>query len=150
TQKGEETTTFGPKTKAALIKFQLEHHLISSSKDPSAGLFGPKTKAAVAAALAGSPVNQAQAGNQVISGSGNQQAAGGSEIKSLQVFLNEHGFTVSSSGAGSKGQETATFGSATKAALIQFQLKYGLISSQKDEGAGVLGPKTKKKMGEVG
>ena len=44
-----------------------------------------------------------------------------SEIKDLQKFLNKNGFTISSSGPGSIGNETNKFGPATRAALIKFQ-----------------------------
>jgi peptidoglycan hydrolase-like protein with peptidoglycan-binding domain len=45
----------------------------------------------------------------------------GSEVKALQEYLNAHGFTVATNGAGSIGNETTTFGPATKAALIRYQ-----------------------------
>lgn len=46
------------------------------------------------------------------------------DIKSLQIFLNNHGFVVATSGPGSLGNETNYFGSKTKAALIKFQESY--------------------------
>ncbi len=46
----------------------------------------------------------------------------GADIKRLQIFLNSQGFTVAKKGAGSPGHETTTFGSATKAALMKFQI----------------------------
>jgi len=46
------------------------------------------------------------------------------DVKKLQIFLNAHGFTISKTGAGSPSHETAYFGSATKAALIKFQLAH--------------------------
>lgn len=45
----------------------------------------------------------------------------GSEVKALQEYLNAHGYTVATSGAGSPGNETTRFGAATKAALIRYQ-----------------------------
>ncbi len=45
----------------------------------------------------------------------------GGEVMWVQQFLNGHGFQVSASGAGSPGNETSTFGPATKAAVIKFQ-----------------------------
>lgn len=45
----------------------------------------------------------------------------GEDVRQLQKYLNNKGFTVSASGAGSVGSETTRFGAATKNALIKFQ-----------------------------
>ena len=45
----------------------------------------------------------------------------GNDVKELQKYLNSKNFLVAKEGAGSPGQETPTFGPATKAALINFQ-----------------------------
>lgn len=50
-----------------------------------------------------------------------QLGARGEDVKALQIYLNQAGFIVSLSGAGSAGQETNYFGPATQAALIKFQ-----------------------------
>lgn len=44
-------------------------------------------------------------------------------VKQLQQFLNTHGFVIALMGAGSSGNETNYFGSATKTALAKFQAK---------------------------
>lgn len=44
-----------------------------------------------------------------------------SEVLALQKFLNLKGYTVSTTGAGSKGNETSYFGNRTKSALIRYQ-----------------------------
>lgn len=53
-----------------------------------------------------------------------RQGSTGGEVMQIQKFLNSHGFTVSTSGAGSAGNETSYFGAATKAAVIKFQNAY--------------------------
>ena len=62
----------------------------------------------------------------------------GSEVKALQEYLNAKGYTVATSGAGSPGNETTTFGSLTKAALMKYQKAKGITPA-----AGYFGPKTR-------
>ncbi len=62
----------------------------------------------------------------------------GNEVKALQLFLNAHGYSVTSSGPGSKGNETVNFGPATKAALIKYQKAKGIMPA-----SGYFGPKTR-------
>lgn len=62
----------------------------------------------------------------------------GSEVKALQEYLNEHGYTVATSGAGSPGNETTRFGAATKAALIKYQKAKGITPA-----VGYFGPTTR-------
>ncbi len=45
----------------------------------------------------------------------------GEDVRQLQKYLNQHGYLVATSGAGSPSNETTYFGPATKAALIKFQ-----------------------------
>ena len=47
----------------------------------------------------------------------------GDDVKSLQKYLNSNGFIIATKGAGSIGNETNYFGSATKKSLIKFQIK---------------------------
>lgn len=45
----------------------------------------------------------------------------GSDVKSLQLYLNSKGFSIASTGPGSKGNETTHFGTLTRQALAKFQ-----------------------------
>jgi len=47
--------------------------------------------------------------------------AQGADVRSLQEYLNAHGFTLASSGAGSPGNETTYYGNLTAAAVRRFQ-----------------------------
>jgi hypothetical protein len=68
-----------------------------------------------------------------------QAGSSGSDVKMLQQILNMWPETmISASGAGSPGNETMTFGPATKAAVIKFQMKYGITPA-----AGYAGAKTR-------
>lgn len=68
-----------------------------------------------------------------------QQGSTGSDVMALQKILNMWpGTMVAASGAGSPGNETSTFGPATKAAVIKFQTKYGVTPA-----AGYVGAKTR-------
>lgn len=85
-----------------------------------------------------------------VAASGNAESAGyqftrdlelgdeGADVKELQKYLNQAGFVVASSGAGSAGHETTYFGPATQSALIKFQKAKNISPS-----AGYFGPKTR-------
>lgn len=68
------------------------------------------------------------------------------DVKLLQRFLNLKGFTVSTDGPGSVGQETEFFGVKTKQALIKFQEAYKvniLTPIGLNLGTGFFGPQTR-------
>ncbi len=70
----------------------------------------------------------------------------GADVMSLQKTLNMSADTqVAASGAGSKGQETSTFGALTKAAVVKFQTKNGISPA-----AGYVGPVTRAKLNSMG
>jgi hypothetical protein len=60
------------------------------------------------------------------------------EVRTLQKLLNAKGFTVALTGPGSPGRETTYFGSATRAAVIKFQ-----ISKNISPAVGRAGPLTR-------
>ncbi|MCE9643976.1 peptidoglycan-binding protein [Candidatus Parcubacteria bacterium] len=62
----------------------------------------------------------------------------GEDVKRLQQWLNARGHVVSKSGPGSRGKETAYFGSATAKALAAFQKKSKIKPS-----SGYFGPVTR-------
>ena len=65
-----------------------------------------------------------------------QRGQSSAEVKALQSALVQQGFL---------SQENATgyFGAITESALIDFQIKRGLVTSRTAAGAGLVGPKTR-------
>lgn len=66
-----------------------------------------------------------------------QSGAVNEGVRSLQQYLNAHGYVIAGSGPGSVGHETNVFGGLTKAALMRFQKDNGIPST------GFFGPVTR-------
>ncbi len=69
----------------------------------------------------------------------------GEDVRRLQRFLNERGFVIKSSGAGSPNNESTVFGSLTAAALRRFQEANRasiLAPLGLQRGTGIFGPST--------
>jgi hypothetical protein len=69
----------------------------------------------------------------------------GEDVRRLQQLLNDEGFVVSDTGAGSKGSESTYFGNKTKTALIRYQNFYRsdiLTPVGLSVGTGYFGPST--------
>ena len=65
------------------------------------------------------------------------------QVKYLQQTLNEKGYTVATTGAGSVGKETTTFGPATLTAVKKYQAAMGLVAD------GIFGPKSREALEKV-
>lgn len=92
-------------------------------------------------------------GSNVVRGTMTLQAgSSGPDVRRLQRFLNEHGFQVSSSGPGSPGNETSTYGSAVTRAVTKFQEHYAsriLRPYNLTRGTGQVGPSTRSAINQV-
>ena len=162
---GHENSSFGALTKKAVQAFQRAYG-IAKAGDPGYGTVGPRTLAKLKelgskqsrnfSSAAPSSQDSQSAGKtasvpvaaisaiRVGLGQGSQ----GSSVQSLQVALNSLGFVISSSGPGSPGNETTSFGPSTVRAVQAFQKAYG-IAKVGDSGYGTVGPKTLAKLKEV-
>ena len=135
---GNETTYFGPATRIALAKFQAANNI-----SPASGFFGPLTRAFISGGASGESSSSNTTATTATSAFPKDLKMGETdpEVRSLQQYLNAHGFIVAAGGAGSPGNETDYFGTATKAALIKFQ-KANNISP----AVGYFGPLTRAAM----
>ncbi len=59
--------------------------------------------------------------SRIVFGRNLKTGSTGVDVKALQMYLNQHGYTISKTGLGASGNETSSFGAKTKAALIKFQ-----------------------------
>ncbi|MDE1941075.1 MAG: peptidoglycan-binding protein, partial [Patescibacteria group bacterium] len=126
------------------------------------GYFGPLTKAALNSYVASHPStcrsniqapsnnNQTNSNNQISTFTRSLKLGMiGRDVKNLQIFLNQHNFTVSQYGPGSSGHETTYFGPATFRAVIRFQNAYAnqiLAPYGLSRGTGFFGPSTMKEV----
>ncbi len=137
---------------------ELQNNLIQSgflSAGNNTGYYGPLTKKAVEKYRL-APQSQILSNdcrnltsNKIIFSKNLTLGSTGTDVKNLQIFLNNQGFIVSTIGTGSKGKESAFFGPATQKALIKFQEYYAkdiLIPNGLTKGTGYFGPATIKKV----
>ena len=129
---GNETNTFGSLTKQALIKFQISHSIT-----PAIGYFGPLTRAVVNGTQVPSTASVSTTTSPFTRNLAYDST--GEDVRQLQIFLNTHGHTVSTTGPGSQGNETTLFGQATQSALIKFQIAQDITPA-----VGYFGPVTRK------
>lgn len=112
---------FGPKTTDALKRFQRNKGLTAD------GIFGSRTAAALGGRWTGSSSSGTSAFSRLL-----KRGMSGSDVKSLQVLLNNAGYSLSTDGI---------FGSATFRALQAFQSKKQLTPD------GIAGKKTVSALG---
>lgn len=138
------TGYFGSQTQSALVAYQRANGI-----SPAVGYFGPLTRAAIARATisasttANSGATTAASTPQLSFTRNLQLGDTGMDVKTLQVFLNIHSFTVATTGPGSSGNESDYFGNLTIKALEAFQKSVGIPAT------GYLGPLTRAAMAGV-
>ena len=81
-----------------------------------------------------------------------QVGSSGTDVKRLQQFLNQNGFMISASGAGSPGNESNRYDSKTAAAVSRFQEKYAsriLHPYGYTKGTGMVGNSTRNAINQL-
>ncbi len=105
-------------------------------------VLGTTTTAVTAASASGSASSTAAAGTVVQTTPVTPASVGlalgmtGTGVMTLQQLLNQVGFVVAASGAGSPGQETTRFGALTRDAVRRFQCAKGIVCSGDESTTG--------------
>ena len=133
-QQGYNTGYYGPLTRDALNKYKLapQSQIITKPCVPASSF------------TTTSRLPQSHVFTRVL-----KLGSTGTDVKYLQIFLNDNGFTVTSTGIGSKGNESTYFGPATYKALIKYQEYYAkdiLTPYGLTKGTGYFGPSTMRKV----
>ncbi|MCX6733490.1 MAG: peptidoglycan-binding protein [Candidatus Peregrinibacteria bacterium] len=153
----EPTGLYGSVTAHAVFKFQQSQGLVASIDDTGAQVFGPDTRARlneiiaarfhtkqiIAArnprpqdvSVAGTVTAVATSKTALPLEEGLAKGDNGTQVLALQNFLAKEGYLA-------KTDITGTFGDRTEKALITFQKSHRVIVSDKDSGAGRVGPRT--------
>ncbi len=137
--RGNESTYFGPATKAALIRFQISKGIAAT------GIFDTQTMTVVNSLYSSTNTVSTPIAPSIPSTTTKYTfsrsltvGATGEDVRQLQIFLNTKGFTVTTSGVGSRGNESTYFGPATRAALVKYQISNGI-----NPAVGFFGPVTR-------
>jgi len=155
--KGELNSVYDNVTVHAVYKFQQSQGIIDTLDDVGAGYFGPSTRQRL-----NEIVSQRKENEKMIADANTNFASNIAMASNADVLVSNTNALISSeldfgdvsedvtvlqefliSNGVYKGTFTSNyFGELTKASLIDFQLKNGLIDSEFDFGAGRLGPNT--------
>lgn len=146
--RGRTLGAYDRATRDAIVAFQRDQNLIGSLSSPGAGRIGPMTLARItvlwrsklAAARAGTmlikrEVARRLADKGLILTAFLSEGSTGKDVRALQSALVARGELPPE-------DVTGTFGPRTRAALLRYQLKAGIVKSDKDTGAGTVGPAT--------
>jgi len=126
----------------AVLEFQLKYFVVEDAQSLGAGRFGPKTRAKLAEVLYQHLIQQKVQEAWAEFSFEEDQARGKRNadiVKLQQILVKEELLNV---------RPTGFFGPLTEQALTDFQLRYGIIQSAQNTGAGKLGPQTRARLNE--
>jgi len=138
---------FGSLTLQAVERFQVKHG-IAGPGIAGYGNVGPKTRAKLQEVFGGASSITAAPSTPTSSGSGSFSMNLGFGMRSSDVYRLQQ-LLATDSEVYPDGTVSGYFGPMTKEAVQRFQIKYGVVSSDKDTGYGLVGPKTRAKLQEV-
>ena len=137
------TGFFGDETHAALVDFQIVNEIISARNAAAAGFFGPKSRRKLSAKIYEKRIADARA-REIFTRLFPQmefQKNANANVERLKIILRDLEFF--------DGEINENFDENLRAAVLDFQLFHKIIFSEKTNGAGRFGPKTRKKLLEI-
>jgi peptidoglycan hydrolase-like protein with peptidoglycan-binding domain/3D (Asp-Asp-Asp) domain-containing protein len=171
---GEAHGEYDANTQQAITKFQIDQKIVSSASQYGAGYFGPQTGRALLAALNNPTLNSntssvvstpieetktiiptanasktdSQSERIALAGNGLsflevqlQEGDSGQAVLELQTELKKMNLLAI--------EPTGYYGEVTSHAVFKFQQIQGLISTKDEFGAGIFGPQTRARLGQL-
>ncbi len=140
---GEITGIFDESLQSAVLDFQLKNLVIENQNSAGAGRFGPQTREALSKVIYDFEV-QARALERWGKFSFDENFSRGKRSAAVwrlqEVLIQEELLDH---------KPTGYFGKLTESALIEFQVKHGIVVSQYHAGAGNVGPATREELNVV-
>jgi len=109
------TSYFGNETQSALSKYQKDNNIAST------GTLGPITRNYINNNVTTTPVTSTSTTTKYIFNNNLKLNSVSEDVRQLQIYLNNSGFTVSETDTGSKGNESTFYGQKTVQAVKKLQ-----------------------------
>lgn len=147
--RGRTNGEFDAELRLAVLRFQIDHGVVTSDGIAGAGRIGPATRTAIlhswkvkvvgekAEAMLMKDQTRVAALESALPTTNLSKGDKGTEVKKLQRLLIDAGYLEPS-------DQTGVFGPRTEEALKQYQLGQKIIASESMKGAGIFGPATRR------
>ncbi len=142
----EVTGIYDNQTVDAILKFQKDHHVVSSASDFGAGVFGPKTMLVLSSKLSGTVLEQANAEETSVTPvlvftKDLKFGDKGNDVRRLQEELKRMNYLGI--------EPSGYYGDVTKHAVMKFQQSQGLVNTPDTQGAGYFGADTRARIHSI-